>query len=310
MATLGSPILTSGDNTTNKDVFKKLLRAIFDSTERAAIVEYPEVMRDIQVNDLYERELRMAGLYLANAVNEGSPIQIQAPKIGLTKEFTQTQWGTGFRVSLMMKKFNKWQLIESWTRDLKKVMQETKDITVARIYNYANVTTYCTGFDGYQLAYDSHTCLDTAASTWDNKTTSALSLTALESAYIYFDTLIDDQGLKYYVRPTKLIVPPALQIKARQLVGTDRVPFTADNTKNIAPEWDLKVFVYHRMTDTNDWFLTAPDEKNFGPRVFTSMDADLQTHDAYDDSRDTVVTSMMLFTYGFGDGRLVYAGIV
>jgi len=303
-------ILTTFDQSTNKDLLKKYLKKLFDLSKRPVIDEWKEVVK-ADTTDLYiNRRMRIAGLDLPAQVGEDSPISIQEPKYGNTKDYQQVKYGTGFRISFEMKKFNKWDLVKTWTENLKGVMTTYKNKQVFRLYNSADATTYAAGLDTAALAY-AHSCLDNAASTWTNYTTSALGVTALESAYTYFRTLKNDQG-QYMpqVKPDKLIVPPQLEFKARKLVGADKVPFEFSNTPNVIKGLGITPFVSSYLSDANNWALIAFGDPDFGLFCETSLEADLDTHDSYDDARATIVTSQMLFKYGFDDGRMTYFGIV
>ncbi len=294
---------------TNKDLFKKLIRDLFNTTDRTALVEHEKAVKTIKTGDIYEREYRTGGLGYPAEVAEGQPIPTSTPINGTTKDFTQVKFGHGFRVTFEVKKFNKWSLVEMLTRDLKKTMEEARDVNVMRIYNYHTATTYAAGFDTLALASDTHTCLN--GDTYDNLTTTALSTTSLEAAWVYFSTLKDDAGHTYFAEPKKLLVPPQLWVTANQLTRSSNVPFEISNTKNVIPDWGITPTLMRRLTDSTDYFVIGDTgDKNFGPRVYISMEPDLITHDAYDDSRDTVVNSMMFFKYGFTDPRLVYCANV
>ena len=211
------------------------------------------------------------------------------------------------------KKFNKIKHVERLTKSLKKSMVEYKDVVVSTIYT--NPAAGLTGFDTSFLIVTNHAPTYLASDTWSNKTTSALSMSTYESAIIYFDTLKDDQGNIYFAKPKKLVVPPQLQMTAQKILYSTLVPFEVSNTKNVVSKWGVVPFVYHRLSEVsasqNDWFLIGDvSDPDFGPRVYSSMEPDLDVHDAYDDSRDTIVTSVEMFTYGFTDARLVYGGIV
>ena len=306
-------IYTSYDVTTANKLFKNIIRSIFDSTDREDIVEYPNVMRDIPVTDYYEDELQITGLPHAALKNEGSPIVLNDVPDPVEKRFTQAAYANGYRASMEWKKFNRIKHIDRLTRSLKKSMVEYKDVVVSTIYT--NPAAGLTGFDDSYLIVTDHAPTYLASDTWSNKTTSALSMSTLESAYIYFDTLKDDQGNIYFAKPKKLVVPPQLQMTAQKLLYSTLVPFEVSNTKNLAPRWGVVPYVYHRLSEVaasqNDWFVIGDvGDADFGPRVYSSMVPDLDVHDAYDDSRDTIVTSVEMFTYGFTDSRLCYGGIV
>ncbi len=306
---------TSYDVTTANKLFKNTIRSIFDSTDREDIVEYPNVMKDIKTSDWYEDELEVTGLPHAAKKNEGSPIVINDVPDPVEKRFTQEAYANGFRASMEWKKFNRIKHVERLTKSLKNSMAEYKDVVVSQIYTDPTGATYSmTGFNGKALSHTAHT-IPSAATTYSNKTTSALSMSTLESAYIYFDTLVDGQGNIMYKKPKKLVVPPELQMTAQKLLYSTLVPFEISNTKNVAPKWGVVPYVYHRLSEVaasqNDWFVIGDvSDEAFGPRVYTSMSPDLDVHDAYDDTRDTIVTSVEMFDYGFTDQRLVYTGVV
>ena len=72
-------VRTNWDTSTNKDVFKTLVRKWFDSTDREALVEYPQMMKTLTTNDEYERHGRYAGLDYPGELDEGENIPIQDP---------------------------------------------------------------------------------------------------------------------------------------------------------------------------------------------------------------------------------------
>ncbi len=295
------------DESTNKDLLAGTLQELYDNTDRAKLVEYPEVFKEVKTSDYYFRKMRIAGLPHGGEVADGANIPTYDPTYGQTKDWTQVRFGSGFTITKMMKKFNRYDLMEKFTRDLKKCEYEMKDIKIAQLINAPTATTYGSGFDGLSIANNSHTNLD--ATTYDNRGDVDLSVTGLSDAYIYFDTIVDDTNKIAPAVPNKLIVTPQDQIRARQLVGSDKVPFSLENTKNIFPEWDLKLFVYHRMTDADQWMLAATEHENYGLFVATSQDPDFVVQDAPNTSRNTYCTSEQMFSYGFSDARYIYISI-
>ena len=302
------------DTSTGKETMKTLVRGWFDSTDREALVEWKALCKDIKTNDDYEREARVAGLGAMQQINEGANIPLEEAKFGGTKDFTQVAFGNGFRVTDRMKRFNKIKLIEKLTKSLKKTMLEGKDIEIAKMWNNTTATTYASGFDGYALGYDTHTCLDDAATTYDNYLGSDLATGSYETALQYFDKMYDDQGNVYVGRASKLVVNPAMRVKAYQILRADLKPFEQSNTKydlNSYFGFDVQPFVYHRLSSTTSWFLLGDvNGTDYGPRVYTALEPDLDTKDGDDRTRDVVYTSLQYFKYGFTDPREVYVGNV
>ena len=302
------------DTSTGKETLKTLVRGWFDSTERENLVEYKALCKEIKTGDDYEREARVAGLGAMQEIAEGQNIPLEEGKFGGTLDFTQVAYGNGFRITDRMRRFNKIGLLEKLTRSLKKTMAEGKDIEIAKMFNNMTATTYASGFDSYALAYNTHTCLDDAATTYDNYLGSDLATGSYETALQYFDKLYDDQGNVFVGMARKLVVNPALRVKAYQITRADLKPFEQSNTKydlNSYFGFDVVPFVYHRFSSTTAWMVIGDvGDPDYGPRVYTALEPDLETKDGDDRTRDTVVTSLQYFKYGFTDPRQVYVGNV
>ena len=305
-----SIIRVNWDGSSNKELFKKLIEGIFDNTDREALKEYPNMFKTQTSNEEYIRKLRMAGLPLGAEVAEGEGIPIYAPKYGGTKDWTQKSFGLGFRITDRMKRFNKWGLMEKFTKSLKKSQVETKDVELAKVWNNISATTYAAGYDAKAIGAADHSCLDDATTTYDNLLSAALSNAALESALNYFDYLYDDQAQIMTAKPDTLYVNYSLRISSAKILRSDNVSGEMSNTINVFPDWNLKTFVYHRLTSTTAWGVLAKNDENFDVNVWTAMEPDLKVKDSPDQTRDTIVDSLQYFTYGCGDPRCIYVGNV
>lgn len=298
------------DTTSNKDLLKTgALRSIFDTTVREAKSEYPILFNDLKTSDEYVRDVRMAGLDEATEIVEGQNIPIQSPLLGITKEYTQSQFGGGFRMTFKMDYFNKYSLWKRWAKDLAKIQIESKDVEIASVFNNA-FTGGGAGFDTLQLASASHTQLDVTQSNYSNFPNAAMSVTAIQNARYYFSTLKDDRGKWMGAIPTCLYFEPTLYFTAKEIFGSDLIAHELSNTINVLPEMKLKLFEYHRLLTTTDWGMAAPQDDNYDLNVFTSMAPRFFEKDAPDNTLDKIIISLQMFTYGFGDPRLVYVGKV
>ena len=88
-------ITTAWDKLTNRDILRGGLRKEFDSTLKSEEVVYPSMFNDLKTDKYIERDVRMAGLGLAQTVVEGGNIPIQAPKLDTIKEYTQSKVASG-----------------------------------------------------------------------------------------------------------------------------------------------------------------------------------------------------------------------
>ena len=298
------------DTSTTGELFKKFLRKVFDTTERKAITFYEDVYKCSTTDDEWELDRELAGLGLAEEMAEGQNIPIQSPKFGNDKKYEQRQFGSGFRVTMRMKKFNKYKLVEKWTRSLARAQKEAKDKELFRLYNgpTAVTTTSGTGFDGLDLAENAHTGLaDGTGDNYDNYLDSALSVAAVEDMEYYFDTLIDSLGQFINASMDTLVFVPKLKFTAKEIYKSDGKAHEFSNTANVTEPVKF-VMPGTRLTGTTAWFALAKNNDRFDINCLTAMEPDLVIKDADDNTRDTVVTSVQFFDYGFGDPRMYFCG--
>lgn len=294
------------DTTTGRMLLKTLVRKVFNADRPDAIVQWKELCNDIKTNDEYEKDVRWAGIGQMSEIEDGEAIGLQDPVLDTTREYRQSRFGTGFKITSGMKAFEKHGLVKKFSSDLKKVMLEGKDLEIAKMFNNATATTYSAGYDTLALASAAHTCLDDASTTYSNYLNSALGHTSLETARLAFRKMVNDQGQKIVVKPTKLVVCPDYMFTAEELLGSTGQVETADNTKNVH-KGIMPYMVYDRFTSTTAWAMIAKDSE-YDLNVFTFKEPDLVTQDAPDTSRSIIVTSEQWFKYGHGDPRRFYLG--
>jgi hypothetical protein len=304
-------INTRFDTTTNRDLLKEGgLRKLFDTTVREAQVFYKELVNDLKTSDEYVRDLRMAGLGQAVELAEGQNIPTDVPVLGTTKTYTQRQFGSGFRMTHRMDKFNKYNLWQRWSKDLARTMKESKDIEIHVMFNNPTSTslTCGVGFDTMAIANDAHTGLaDGTSDNYDNYLNAALSYSALESARYYFKTLKDDKGMLVGGTPTVLVIEPTLWSTASELMKSSDRPHEMSNTKNAFQDY-VRIHEDPRLTSTTAWFMLDKKSPYFDFNVFSSEEPNMVIKDAPDTTRDRIATSLQMFTYGWGDARACYFG--
>ncbi len=302
-------LMTPWDTSTGRDVFRKLVRKVFDSTDREAVRQSQKLYKMLPTDKLFEREMRIAGLPSGTSMAEGGKVLIYEPKFGQTKDYEQTEYQEGFRVSWMFKKTNQWKLVERFTKNLSMKLDELKDVELAKLFNSPTAT--YTGYDGLHLAEAAHTCLDDAGTTFANLGSAAISLTALQNAEYYFDTLIDDQGAKMPVNPKGFVLyfHPYLKVYINELLRSTGRPFEISNTMNY---WEgrFEPFSYVRLTSTTAWGLAAVGDDRYDIKCFTLAEPDVFVKDASDNTLDQIVLGHQSFGSGFGDGRGLYVGNV
>ena len=272
-------------------------------------MEYKELFKTVSSSDEYEKFGRHAGLPLSEIVADGGAISTYDPIIGTDKNVRQKRMTNAFKITSMMKKFNKWYNVAELTKSLKRQQMESKDIEAAKLWNNLTSTTYAGAtFDGFAIAYNLHTNLD--ATTYDNYGDAALGVGALEDAIIYHDTKVDDRNQICPGKPNILAVHPNERFDAIELLGSKLQPDTANNNINsLTKDFDLKYFVYHRASSATWWVLLDKNHENYTPIMITTQEPDLKTQDdTAGVTRSIVVSSEQLFEYEATEVRHIYCG--
>jgi hypothetical protein len=122
------------------------------------------------------------------------------------------------------------------------------------VFNNAFTAGAYAGPDSVALCSAAHPYSPSNATTQSNAGTSALSVDSLEATRIAMMNFVDDRGKKMLVTPDTLIVPPALEMTAKEIIlSTDR-PDTADRATNVQ-KGSYKIVTLPLLTDSNNWFL-------------------------------------------------------
>jgi len=128
----------------------------------------------------------------------------------------------------------------------------TKEKEAASIWNGAFVGT--DGPDSLPLCSASHPYSPDNATTQSNLGTTAFSATQVEVVRrIGYTDVVNDRGELLEVNYDTLLVPVALEESAWELINSTGKVDTANNNKNFH-SGKYKLAVWHRLTDTNNWF--------------------------------------------------------
>jgi phage major head subunit gpT-like protein len=174
-------------------------------------------------------------------------------------------------------------LSSRYTKALARGMAYTKQVKAANILNNAFAAGYTYG-DGQVLCSTAHPLVSGGVNSNRPSVAADLNETSLEAAVIQIAAWTDERGLLIAAKPTKLVIPPALQFVATRLLETKLRVGTADNDIN-AIENNGSIpggyTINNYLTDTNAWFLLT-DVPN-GLKHFvrtpmqTGMDSDFDT---------------------------------
>ncbi len=221
---------------------------------------YPEVWRQIvRVERSTKQKEEIAfntGLGLLAKKGEGELIPSDRRLAGHKKQWTHDTYALSGRITEEAIEDDLYGTMRDFARELGVSARETRHVIVAEPFNTGFVTTYHTAGDTGALFASSRTKL--GGGTWSNlATASALSYSTLQNAILAFESQTDHRGKRIMQTPATLLVPPALEYKALQLLESVGQPESANNdinaTKRARPS--LKLIVWPYLTSTTAWFL-------------------------------------------------------
>lgn len=221
---------------------------------------HPEVWRQIvrvERSTKYKEEIAYnTGLGLVPKKGEGDPIPTDSRLSGPKKAWVHDTYALSGRITEEAIEDDQYGTMRDFARELGVSARETRHVIVAEPFNTGFVTTYHTDGFGHALFYGSHTKL--GGGTFSNlATASALSYSTLQNAILAFESQTDHRGKRIMQTPATLLVPPALEYKALQLLESVGQPESANNdinaTKRARPS--LKLIVWPYLTSSTAWFL-------------------------------------------------------
>ena len=246
--------------------------------------EAAEIFETESSDRSFEEETKLSGFSAAPVKGEGSAIEYDNAQEAWTARYTHETVAMGFSLTEEAIEDNLYDSLSSrYTKALARAMAYTKQTKGAAILNnaFAAGTTYG---DGQPLCSTVHPLVSGGVNSNTPAVAADLNEASLEAAVIQIAGWTDERGLLIAAKPSKLVIPPALQFVATRLLDTELRPGTADNDINAMNNNGTipgGYTVNNYLTDTNAWFLMT-DIPN-GLKHFvrspmqTSMDADFDT---------------------------------
>jgi hypothetical protein len=247
----------------------------------------------------FEEETKLSGFSAAPVKNEGSALSYDNAQEAFTARYTHETIAMGFALTEEAIEDNLYDSLSArYTKALARSMAYTKQVKAANVLNTGFTAT---GGDGVALFSTQHPLISGGVNSNTPATQADLNETSLENAVIQIAAWTDERGLLIAAKPTKLIVPPALQFVATRLLETELRVGTADNDINaIKNNGSIPggYTVNNYLTDTNAWFLCT-DVPN-GMKHFvrtpmsTGMDGDFDTGNVRYKARER-------YSFGYSD---------
>ena len=260
------------------------LNALFGLEYKKYGEQHKEIFETESSERSFEEETKLSGFQAAPVKDEGAAMRYDNAQEAWTARYNHETIAMGFSITEEAIEDNLYDSLSSrYTKALARGMAYTKQVKAANILNNAFTAGYTYG-DGQVLCSTSHPLVSGGVNSNTPAVAADLNETSLESAVIQIAAWTDERGLLIAAKPTKLVVPPALQFVATRLLETKLRVGTTDNDIN-ALENNGSIpggyTINNYLTDTNAWFLLT-DVPN-GLKHFvrtpmqTGMDADFDT---------------------------------
>jgi hypothetical protein len=279
------------------------LRNIWNDSFEPRALEYTRFVNISASKKAAETDFKMTGLGTMQDKTEGGKVTYGDPIAGGTKVYTHTGNGLGYRVTAEMQRHEQYGQISKLERSLIRSAVDRQETDAANILNNAFSTSFAGFVSAESLCSTSHARLDGGTAQANRPSTDvSLGVTAVQNAIIQFRLWKDDRGRPIRYVPRLLVIHPNDTMTAREILGSEFKPGTANNEINALREDNLSYMVSSYVTDTNAWFLLADNhDLNFiwDLKPTTSMDDDFDT----DDIKRKLV---QWYSTGFGEWRGVY----
>ena len=242
LSELGDILLASFD-----DIFGRYPAIYTRYTQTIAADRTPETIQPL----MYFGEL------ISNAIGGATTFQEPAEAYKSTVSVETSQRALGFQVHELAVKLDRSGRVRRAAEKLAVSANHTKETIAAVPLNAAITTAHATR--AVPLVSNSQPLF--GGGTYDNRIDGDLSVAVFESAMIQFANMVDERGLKINVKPAYLIHTPNDRRVAKQLLGSDKEPFHAENQMNVYRNV-VEPIENPWLTDTDNAFLVSASGEN------------------------------------------------
>lgn len=271
---------------------------LYDSYTRQA-EEYAMIAKVTNASTNYVNKGQINGLGALQEVSEGGPTPYETPEQGNTKKVYFSNFRLGFQITRNMWDDDLTGHLKDIPAQLGKSAAYTRELEFADMLNNAFNTTYRSGLDSKALCANDHALID--GNTYDNRLDAALSQTSLESALDMFEGLVNEKNIPIKCIPKYLVIPYQLRWVAKEILGSEYKPYTADNEVNTLYDEGLQVVVNHYLTSSVAWFVVAAPEDHDLEFIWRKP-LEFDSHDDFN-TKNALFDASMRLTTDFWDWR-------
>lgn len=245
------------------------LRKIVDNNFKRLAPQYTQVFNVESSTKAIETDLRMGGFGLWNKKGTLDSTEYQDPTETDSVQYRHETFSQGFLVEKELVDDEKYNEIRKMAKSLGESARQTVEGLAANVFNTA-YTADVANYKGEALISATHKRLDGGVRS-NFIGAYALNEANLEIAHKLSSEQVDERGLKIQTNYDTIIVPRALELTARKILGSQYMPTSGTTGKTFA-ENDInpvknryKIVVLDYLTDPTAWFLqdSANHELNF-----------------------------------------------
>lgn len=221
--------------------------------------------------------------------------------------YTHKEWVKGMKVERKLVDDDQYSIINKRPSSLALAAKRTKEKHGSTVFNNAFNTTIFAGGDGLALCSTAHTRVGTA-STVGNSGSTALSQTAVEATRLLMRQFTDETDNLITARGDTLLVPPALEETAWEIINATGKVGTADNDPNFS-KGKYRIIVWDYLSDSNNWFMIDSRMAKMYLKWFNRIPVEFNK----DKDFDTYISKWSVYTrysYGFSDWTWLYGSNV
>jgi len=235
---------------------------VFGNSLKEHSSKYDKMFMVESSSKAFEVDVQLEGFNRASSKPEGDDITFDSRQQGFTPKYIMSTFAKGYIVTEEALEDELYGQLNDGARALASVMNITKEIEAAAIYN--------NGFDAGSLMVDGDgvSLFSTAHSngpsggTYSNRLAvdADLSEASLEDMLIQVQTVEDARGLAKALQAVRLIHAPANAFEAQRILGSVLQNDTANNATNAIRDMHAVRdgnLSNPFLTDTTAWFLTT-----------------------------------------------------
>lgn len=249
-----STVTTSQAYATLKATLEEIVTDDTDNVEKNVV--YKQYMKVEGMKDNYVDDLSNGGPGLATEKSEGQALDVLGLNSGYQTRYIARKFGVIMQITEELDDDGKYndEYVDA-SRRLKRSIFKTMEVECAQILNRVHNTAYVGG-DGLSLGNSAHTI--PGAGTFSNTLATAFSPSraALIVVRQNLMTLPGWDGVTEGYMPTAVVCPPAQWGAWGGILGSDQVPESGNNEKNVIKGLNLKLVVVPYWTaSTTNWLV-------------------------------------------------------